>query len=432
MQKSYNHLDGFLLQKMLGCKKDYNAFSEEERYQAYRMFLKRTGEKGKRIAATQTIQKWFGIGGQKRLNREGLFKLGFALELSDKEMRELLVYVTCEPDFQVNDYREMIFLYGFYHHLSYTKCLAMVDKFESSLPLEFSLKQQNRTNNIWKEYGKNCELAADDFLQWMLERVEDFKGYSKTVLDYFKTIKEEVIHEIKKDAKDYLETLLAETSFERWEQKWHMNTKNRKKTIPKYLKSIYCNKNDNLSEQMKKTIHELVEISNISTNSNTELLAELYTDLKNRTRQENKRRKQGEIRLMDDKYLSDLLNVSLQKEKLMHLIVTPNLDNRDELIKQQKRRCLLITRQDLLPLILCLSQKRYVRRMESENYDAVKAKAEFIDFANHILNACQMAPIDENKYELDGILCGCFQKDEMYSLADTLERYFDMEKKNNA
>ena len=253
--------------------------------------------------------------------------------------------------------------------------------------------------------------------------------WGKVIID---TIKEEVIHEIKKDAKDYLETLLAETSFERWEQKWHMNTKNRKKTIPKYLKSIYCNKNDNLSEQMKKTIHELVEISNISTNSNTELLAELYTDLKNRTRQENKRRKQGEIRLMDDKYLSDLLNVSLQKEKLMHLIVTPNLDNRDELIKQQKRRCLLITRQDLLPLILCLSQKRYVRRMESENYDAVKAKAEFIDFANHILNACQMAPIDENKYELDGILCGCFQKDEMYSLADTLERYFDMEKKNNA
>lgn len=49
MQKSYNHLDGFLLQKMLGCKKDYNAFSEEERYQAYRMFLKRTGEKGNEL-----------------------------------------------------------------------------------------------------------------------------------------------------------------------------------------------------------------------------------------------------------------------------------------------------------------------------------------------------------------------------------------------
>ena len=103
MKKGYYHLDDFLLMKMLGCKKDHNVFSEEERYQAYRMFLKLTGENGKRIAATQTIQKWFGIGGQKRPNREKLFKLGFALKLSDKEMRELLVYVTCEPDFQVND-----------------------------------------------------------------------------------------------------------------------------------------------------------------------------------------------------------------------------------------------------------------------------------------------------------------------------------------
>ena len=56
MKKGYYHLDDFLLMKMLGCKKDHNVFSEEERYQAYRMFLKLTGENGKRIAATQTIQ----------------------------------------------------------------------------------------------------------------------------------------------------------------------------------------------------------------------------------------------------------------------------------------------------------------------------------------------------------------------------------------
>ena len=160
MKKGYYHLDDFLLMKMLGCKKDHNVFSEEERYQAYRMFLKLTGENGKRIAATQTIQKWFGIGGQKRPNREGLFKLGFALKLSDKEMRELLVYVTCEPDFQVNDYREMIYMYGFYHHLSYVQCLEIIEKFEKSIPYEFSLKQKNCTNNIWKEYGKNCELGC--------------------------------------------------------------------------------------------------------------------------------------------------------------------------------------------------------------------------------------------------------------------------------
>jgi len=38
-----------------------------------------------------------------------------------------------------------------------------------------------------------------------------------------------------------------------------------------------------------------------------------------------------------------------------------------------------------------------------------------------------MAPVEEEKYELDGVLCGCFQKDEMYSLADVLEQYLDAE-----
>ena len=32
MKKGYYHLDDFLLMKMLGCKKDHNVFSEEERY----------------------------------------------------------------------------------------------------------------------------------------------------------------------------------------------------------------------------------------------------------------------------------------------------------------------------------------------------------------------------------------------------------------
>ena len=54
----------------------------------------------------------------RKLRQMLMEELDLSRELSDKEMRELLVYVTCEPDFQVNDYREMIFLYGFYHHLS--------------------------------------------------------------------------------------------------------------------------------------------------------------------------------------------------------------------------------------------------------------------------------------------------------------------------
>ena len=113
--KRCNRLDDFLMKKMLNSEKKH--FSDDECYQAYRKFLKLTTKDGKRIAATQTIKKWFGIGGIKRPNREGLFKIGFDLRLSVKEMEELFVYVMREPDFQINDYREMIFLYGFYHQI---------------------------------------------------------------------------------------------------------------------------------------------------------------------------------------------------------------------------------------------------------------------------------------------------------------------------
>lgn len=130
--KRCNRLDDFLMKKMLNSEKNY--FSDEERYQAYRNFLRLTTKEGKRIAATQTIKKWFGIGGIKRPNREGLFKIGFDLRLSVKEMEELFVYVMREPGFQVNDYREMIFLYGFYHQITYDDCINMIDYLEKSLP----------------------------------------------------------------------------------------------------------------------------------------------------------------------------------------------------------------------------------------------------------------------------------------------------------
>ena len=52
--KRCNRLDDFLMKKMLNSEKNY--FSDEERYQAYRIFLRLTTKEGKRIAATQTIK----------------------------------------------------------------------------------------------------------------------------------------------------------------------------------------------------------------------------------------------------------------------------------------------------------------------------------------------------------------------------------------
>ena len=75
-------------------------------------------------------------------------------------------------------------------------------------------------------------------------------------------------------------------------------------------------------------------------------------------------------------------------------------------------------------MILCVSQKRYARKLEQEKYDWQEAKKEFVYLANHVLTSCQMVRFDEDKYELDYLLGSCFQRDEMYSLADVLEDYF--------
>ena len=61
-------------------------------------------------------------------------------------------------------------------------------------------------------------------------------------------------------------------------------------------------------------IMELLEIGKISVDSNTDLLAELYTDLYQKIHSDKKRYSRRQIHLMDDKYLSDLLNIATQKE----------------------------------------------------------------------------------------------------------------------
>ena len=59
-----------------------------------------------------------------------------------------------------------------------------------------------------------------------------------------------------------------------------------------------------------------------------------------------------------------------------------------------------------------------------------KKNGEFVDFTDFVVR-CYSQSLNK-KSIISLVLAGCFQKDEMYSLADTLERYFDMEKKNNA
>ncbi len=65
-------------------------------------------------------------------DREHVIHMCFALSLEPDEAEEYLTKGLAEPSFQINDYYEILFLYGLYHHLSYEDCLKMADVFEEN------------------------------------------------------------------------------------------------------------------------------------------------------------------------------------------------------------------------------------------------------------------------------------------------------------
>jgi len=88
--------------------------------------------------------------------------------------------------------------------------------------------------------------------------------------------------------------------------------------------------------------------------------------------------------------------------------------------KEQKRRCVVIQRSDILPLLLHASQYDYRKKYKDKQYNAQEAKKYFVEFANTVLAVCSMTPIN-SLYELDTALLACFQPEEMYGYPDILE-----------
>lgn len=467
-RKNFFEFDGFLVERILkvnlwNCPE---AEAENVRVEAYRKFVKQIGEN--QVAALQTMQKWFGIHGKSIPTREQIFEIGFALQLSKEEVSEYLKKGVKEPDFQVNDYREVIIMYGLEHRMTYEETLDMIDEFQTRLSWDIEYLHHNHTNDLMKNYDINCHLNREDFLQWMCQYAEEFKGYSKTVLDYFKLLKREILCEIKEDAQRQLENYLGQTTFFHWEQKRHYSEKKRYKTIPQYLSSKSVREDGAVSEQLSQTILELLEMTQISVESNQELLAELYANLNhqyrnyktNNKKDEKKKRVPMDVNLMNDKYLSELLNISINKEKQMRLSILKSqiqtlepekgcpsnvlevareygcpkerktnsqvMEWLGQKVKEQTRRCHFIKRKDLLPLLLCTAQKRYQKRIhQREEYQAEEAKKAFFELANMTLSSCNMELLDPVHYEFDAVLCLCFLPEAGCSLSDVLEAIVD-------
>lgn len=460
--KCFFSFDSFLIWKM-GFLLTDNIYAtnitEQMRLDAYHECMKRIGVN--RVAAVQTIQKWFGIHGKSTPGRESIFRLAFALNLSCEETEEYLIEGLGETGFQINDYREVVFLYALQKEISYEEALCLIDEVERKFPDELQMLSHNETNKLWEAFMIKKELDKEEFINWMVSQGSYFKGYSMTALNYLRAFKQEILSEMKLDVRKNLEVLLAETNFYQWEKEKHYEGKEWNKTIPKFLCESGHGSRKYVSDALGKNILELLKILEIPVDSNFEFLREFYAttvEQKSFLAEKRKVAKQIGWNLFDNKYLSELLNIGSQKEKQVNLLLlkrqTENFKrNRrcsKELLEQAHscgytgsgkisveqlgvwadreqvrlgKRIRVIQRRDLLQLILTTAQLRYFHRLEQnrEIYDVKEGRRLFAQLADTALIACCMERLNIEKYKIDALFWNCYQQEEIYSVSDLLE-----------
>lgn len=136
------------------------------------------------IASLPTMRRWFGIGTFHKPTREHVIHMCFALDLSEEQAQEYLKKGLSEPGFQVNNYQELIFLYGIVNHYTYEECLSMMRQFEQNFDREFTYSNHAATQQINQKFEQVKLYPRDEFLLWMADHADWFKGYSRTTLDY--------------------------------------------------------------------------------------------------------------------------------------------------------------------------------------------------------------------------------------------------------
>lgn len=470
-RKRFETFDRFIMKKMLPQEQkeelDGEELSEEKLYhfreEAYHIFYKIVGKSA--VASRATMKKWFGLNGYVRPKRKQIIKLAFALELGEEELQEYLARGILQPGIQINDYREMICLYGLNQKISYEECEDMVEVFETYVYKDAVIAQNTHTLQLWNMFRANCHEPKEKFLEWMCCNAGFFKGYSKVALRHFMEMKREMLSYIRQEAREQLFWLLEETDFAEWAEENQVKKEEYGENVSRYIKNMSRRKDrGKLTDELKEAIMKLNWVANSSKDKTTDLLAELYASAietdgngagpQKRIRYKSRERFElpDEIIFMTDKHISQIIGIAQQKEKEIRLSqalgclkheeacpewiislleeyniqVSENVEEVRKLLQKlltmQEQRCHLVQREDLLPLIHYVAQKRYERILQGQNdhYRCEDARIFFIQMADTILEECQMASISE-EYQMDYLLLSCYGKDYMYSLADVIE-----------
>lgn len=454
---AFLRFDSFIMEKM-GYTYGGDEGAEKLRHQAFREFRQRTGRQD--FASMPTMRRWFGMNGKyRRPSREHVYEMCFAMKLDREETEEYLTRGLGEPSFQINDYQELIFLYGIENKRTFEECIRMAQRFEKNLDVDYTTSKTHSTRELQKQFEINKHMESNDFLLWMIDRAEWFKGYSQTALTYLETYKNNIIKGIREEEKKRLNDLLREAGYEKWcserEDIVHPNTR---ESIEKFVKNYDSSFFYNVSESMGNIIMELAKDVYSDKFTNIRLLSEVFApgETENEENEVIERIPNDSVKTMSEKYLSDLFHMPEHRElsiriaqarrKLSELsedepcpewgktliadivpeplhveTVAEGKQILDKAYQDNGRRCLTVQRGDLLPLIHTAAQQQYFKE-HAGDYQKDIAKKMFCEMANTTLNACNMMELSE-EYELDTILLACYADKEMYSFNDVLSVY---------
>lgn len=405
---------------------------EEWREEAFRILCKKPGVL--KIVSRSTLRSWFGLKGKTVYpKRESALKLALLMGYDEDELQELLQLGIYEPGIQINDYQEVIYLYCAANGLSLEKCEDMILLFEKEADQNEALQQKSHTDLLWKMYQIHKYEKPAKFLSWMLKHVVFFKGYSMKTLKVFREYRDKIVYYVQKDMKSQLQESLQETDFYEWSVRQGYQTPDYDAGVVKYLKNKKRQKNPGVSEEQLEWIRQLHRQAYSKMEKNSIMLRELYAAVLVTDQKREKGRRISftckaetlarELHFMTDDYVSKLLTVAQQKEKLFQASVleAKTGDSRWGMLKKsQKQRCRLVQREDILPMVQYVAARTYIDKQEMADPSEESARDLFCRMASEVLEKCDMAPLNE-KYRLDYILLACFETQEVSYMSEILE-----------
>ena len=402
--------------------------TEQHRKEAYHNFYKRV--KAGKIANRQTIQKWFGIGGKTLPRRGQLIDMAFVLGLGAEELNEYLQYAISEHGLQINDYEECIVWYCLEHEIARKHCDEMILFFEKHCDFQIHPRQTSRTEELLEQYKKIRKADEEEFLQWMYKNRDLFKGYSLQAYRCYQNIVSETLKYFRADVKVLLDRNLEEIGYLPDDTG---DGTDEAEAIRRYLKNLLRRKICPVSKERVDEIRYLTSIVYAKKNRIKDYLNEIYQVSVSTGKDKNGMREalRDELKLADAKYVSELLNVAEQKQRMMNLKMKLSEKRasgkkvtaaEEKKYKVDNQRFRLIKRADLLIPLQYVAGKRYQSEITDDEhfYNRDEAKKMFVNMANNILALCDMREFDEN-YALDYVLSECYGEEEIYLLNEILE-----------